>query len=230
MMTQLQRDAIKRAQTGDWLLADAMELLAEGRQEHKGAILLGGVRGRSRLRLLVYGEYEACCHCNGKETLACEECDGLGDFACLTCEETGKVVCPFCEQAILGGEEVDCAVCSNKRRIECTDCKGTGRVDCDDCSDGRVECDACDGSGNGDADIEYVLDLNGKVIYSRKGDEDSDGCTEWVDFTSARAELILHEYHHPVSAATSARQPVAVLGPPIPGGTQNAIHYGDIAA
>ena len=43
MLTQLQRDAMTRAQAGDWSLADAMELLADGRKHYNGNPLIGGV-------------------------------------------------------------------------------------------------------------------------------------------------------------------------------------------
>lgn len=220
MLTQLQRDAMKCAQAGDWSLADAMELLAPGRSVFRDAKLLGGVRGKSRLRMFIYGTHESCDECCGSCELRCEECNAEGDFACVTCDTAGTVTCPLCEQACLAGEAPDCATCSNTRQAECTDCKGKGRTKCEECTDGHYECTECSGSGEGDAVVEYVADLNERVIYNADDDEDGDGPPVHADFTREQAEKILHAYHNP-----PAQVPAVRTGAP----TQTSI-LGDLAA
>ncbi|WP_311238276.1 MULTISPECIES: hypothetical protein [unclassified Xanthomonas] len=57
MMTTMQRDAIARAQRGDWELADAMELACLERMTFNGAYaLLFGIWEGGRLRRFAYGE------------------------------------------------------------------------------------------------------------------------------------------------------------------------------
>ena len=88
MLTQQQRDAMARAQAGDWNLADAIELLAEGRSEFRGERLIGGIPQGGRLQLLVYGDDAECSECEGGEvvcdscghTAECSACDGRGEF------------------------------------------------------------------------------------------------------------------------------------------------------
>lgn len=225
MMTQLQRDAMARAQAGDWLLADAMELLAEGRQWSGNHKLLGGVRGHSRLRFFVYGDHEECDCCNGGGSHDCAECAGIGDFECDTCDADGKVTCTLCEQALLSGAEPDCATCDNTRKLECADCKGTGRCGCEACEAGRIECDDCSGSGEGDSVTRRVADMNGRVVYDETSDETGDGPSHWVDFTAAKANEILSRYHNPPKPKP---EPASVE--PLRAGTQSALISGDLAA
>ncbi|MFO3704397.1 hypothetical protein ACI6Q5_05295 [Xanthomonas codiaei] len=57
MMTTMQRDAIARAQRGDWELADAMELACQERMTFNGTYeLLFGIWEGGRLRRFAYGE------------------------------------------------------------------------------------------------------------------------------------------------------------------------------
>lgn len=87
MLTQLQRDAMSRAQAGDWSLADAIELLAEGRSSFHDEPLLGGITQGGRLRMFAYGKGSACSECEGSGVVVCgacghedecDECDGAG--------------------------------------------------------------------------------------------------------------------------------------------------------
>ncbi|PPU60818.1 hypothetical protein XcodCFBP4690_17205 [Xanthomonas codiaei] len=56
-MTTMQRDAIARAQRGDWELADAMELACQERMTFNGTYeLLFGIWEGGRLRRFAYGE------------------------------------------------------------------------------------------------------------------------------------------------------------------------------
>lgn len=220
MLTQLQRDAIAQAQAGDWLLADAMELLAEERRFFNGATLLGGCRGNSRLRAFIYGHCDSCDECDGEAQLACDECNAEGDFVCPTCDTAGTVICPLCEQACLAGDAMACGACKSTRQVECTDCHGKGRTTCDECSGGHYECTECNGTGDGDEVAEYVTDLNERVIYRADLDEDGDGPPAYVDFTREQAAKVLHAYHNPPKPVPAAR-------PAAPTQTQL---LGDIAA
>lgn len=220
MLTQLQRDAMTRAQAGDWSLADAMEPLAEGRQWHNGSRLLGGYRGTQRVRMFVYGHRPECEECAGGGTLSCGACDGAGDFACEACDTAGTVVCPLCEQACLTEPGIACPTCDSTRQVPCTDCNATGREKCAECTAGDVECDECDGCGGGEETIDYVLDMNERVIYSDADDEDGDGPPAYADFTREQAEKILHAYHNPPKPAPAARAAVP---------TQSTL-LGDLAA
>lgn len=53
-MTRIQRDAMQRAQHGDWGLADAIEVLA---RHESDSDLIGGIRRGGRLQLLAYRHY-----------------------------------------------------------------------------------------------------------------------------------------------------------------------------
>lgn len=90
MLTQQQRDAMTRAQAGDFRLADAMELLAPERQQHCGYDLLGGIPQGGRLQLLVYGDRCECEECDDGEV----ECEACGHVSvCETCggKATGTI-------------------------------------------------------------------------------------------------------------------------------------------
>lgn len=150
-LTQIQRDAMSRAQKGNWSLADAIEIHARCRDG-----VCGGYRHGGRLALLVEGEPAVCdcdhCEmglvecaaCKGEKTLDCQACNGEGDLA----------------------DGSACAACADGG-VECNDCTG----------EGTVECDWCDGDGTfaspGCFDhIERVTNLNGDVIWTPRSDLD----------------------------------------------------------
>lgn len=54
-LTTIQRVAMVNAQSGDWTLADAMELACPARGEFQGYELLYGIRQGGRLQFFVYG-------------------------------------------------------------------------------------------------------------------------------------------------------------------------------
>jgi hypothetical protein len=87
MMTQLQRDALKRAQGGDWLLADAMELI-----DRAAAF---GVTFGGRMRVLAIaeeGEVDGMVECEGCAGAGDTECEECGHVkACEDCAGTGRV-------------------------------------------------------------------------------------------------------------------------------------------
>jgi hypothetical protein len=55
MLTHIQRDAMTRAQAGDFKLLDALEVLEPNRQRFRNIPLAGGINVGGRLRLLAYG-------------------------------------------------------------------------------------------------------------------------------------------------------------------------------
>lgn len=76
-LTRIQRDAMTRAQNGDWELADAIEVIARAQSPAHGR-LIGGIRQGGRLQMLAYaarGSFE-CCDCNDEN---CECCAGTCD-------------------------------------------------------------------------------------------------------------------------------------------------------
>lgn len=94
-MNALQRDAMARAQRGDWDLADAIELLARidndnDTETRTESDLVAGIRLDGRLRWLVFGAdpYVECEECDGG-TVVCSECGHEDD--CDECDGSGEV-------------------------------------------------------------------------------------------------------------------------------------------
>lgn len=113
MLTKIQRDAMARAQAGDFQLLDAMEMLEPSRQRFNDIPLAGGINVGGRLRLLAYGGgrreigtmVSGAQHCitdlNGKVVcgpaeLRSNECPAL-EFA-WTAERAAKVVADYHSQ------------------------------------------------------------------------------------------------------------------------------------
>lgn len=92
-MTQVQRDAMRMAQNGDWRLANAMELeyrFANERRRgdltlHSG--LLDSAAGR--MRWLLYAATADCDDCEGLGTVECG-CCGI-ESSCGTCDGFGEI-------------------------------------------------------------------------------------------------------------------------------------------
>lgn len=71
-LTRIQRDAMARAQNGDWELADAIEVVSRSESTPHDWPLLGGIRQGGRLQFLVYGfRHEQSC-----DDDTCEGCAG----------------------------------------------------------------------------------------------------------------------------------------------------------
>lgn len=119
MLTQLQRDAMSRAQAGDFSLADAIELLHPYHQSFRDEPLVGGIAQGGRLQLLVYGEDCVCDNCDDGQRL-CDDCGGCGTTECESCRHVspckscadGKVECDMCS-----GDPVLCADPEDARYI-----------------------------------------------------------------------------------------------------------------
>ncbi len=110
MLTQIQRDAMKRAQAGDFSLADAIEVLHPDRRYFNGERLLGGISQGGRLQYFAYGNNPVCDECkDGK--VECEECDD-GDATCASCGHVGP-----------------CKECNGLGKVDCDNCGGSGIVD-----------------------------------------------------------------------------------------------------
>lgn len=57
-LTTIQQVAMANAQSGDWTLADAMELACHQRSECRGYDLLYGIRQGGRLKFFAYGTWD----------------------------------------------------------------------------------------------------------------------------------------------------------------------------
>lgn len=192
MLTQIQRDAIARAQAGDFALADAMELACPDRRYFRDFELLGGVAIGGRLRQLVYGDQQDCEDCCGTGETTCTACRD-GSLTCSECDGEGEVECPDCN----GGAE-----CTTGKK-DCTECKGDGDVDCPDCGgDGTTDCPTCDGSGERVL-VEYpdgqlLVDLNNRVLANYADDPEHWYATlAGINRTRKWADKVLAEYHNP---------------------------------
>lgn len=198
MLTQLQRDAMDRAKRGDWSLADAMELLCDERKTFRDSSLLGGVRGHHRLVYFIYGDPHECDECEGSGEVVCNDCGGTALVDCPECNAEGFVTCPDCDGAHDG-----CDRCDDDGDIQCPKCEGACEVDCKECDDGKSECDVCNGlchdpADDGTYDPEYIVDLNGRVLWSRYHDDEVDHESfHSVDFTVDHAKTVMHRYHNP---------------------------------
>ena len=71
-LTRIQRDAMARAQNGDWELADAIEVVARAAGTPTDWPLIGGIRQGGRLQFLAYGSCGCTDECSA-------DCDG-GDY------------------------------------------------------------------------------------------------------------------------------------------------------
>lgn len=71
-LTRMQRDAMKRAQRGDWELADAMEVAARCHDSD----CIGGVRQGGRLQFLAFGQSgeDGGPECSGDLMCECDAC------------------------------------------------------------------------------------------------------------------------------------------------------------
>ena len=86
-LTRMQRDAMVRAQNGDWELADAIEVVARAEATPHDWPLLGGIRQGGRLQFLVYGfRHEQSCSDD-----SCEGC-AAPDFPPDAVIDTVKLV------------------------------------------------------------------------------------------------------------------------------------------
>lgn len=106
-MTDLQREAMVRAQRGDWQLADAMEIDARAEDDHRDIPFMHGITVNGRLRFLMYAYSRAveCTDCDGTGKQVCSECGH--EAACTECDGEGEVLNteglgPFfdCEMAV----------------------------------------------------------------------------------------------------------------------------------
>lgn len=85
-MTKIQRDALALARTGDWRLADAIELQERfaTHRKVKERQLYCGLIENGRMRYLRY-----------VSTGPCQECDGTGEVECSACGHTST--CDECD-------------------------------------------------------------------------------------------------------------------------------------